>query len=118
MKKISRHIFSSIIVAALSFGIRAFADGVTWPDDSGLPSGEIQTILLNFLNWLLVIFGMLAIISFVVSGIMYFMATGDDKSAESAKKQMYWSITGVIVGLMGYIILQAVNTWLNGSSEF
>ena len=119
MKKIIRLLFSSAVIAVTFLGSKTIAQsggsGVSWPTGSGLPTGDIKTILMNFLKWLLVIFGFLAIISFVVSGIMYFMASGDDKEAEKAKKQMYWSIIGVIVGLMGYIIIQAVDTWLRGS---
>jgi len=75
-------------------------------------------VLANFLQWLLVIFGFLAIISFVVAGIMYFVAAGDDKKAEEAKQQMQWSIIGVVVGLSAYIILKAVDSMLRGNPNF
>jgi len=94
------------------------AGGIYLPTDSGLPSGTIRGVVENFLKWFLGIFGFLALISFIVSGVMYFVAAGDDRAVEKAKNQMKWSIIGVIVGLMGFIIVQAVTTWLKGSTSF
>lgn len=94
------------------------ASGVYIPTDTGLPSTTFQAIFTNFLKWLLLIFGFLAIISFVVTGIMYLTSGGDRERTESAKKQMYWSLTGVIIALSAYVILQAINTWFGGSSGF
>ena len=84
----------------------------------GLPSGTIQGVVATFLMWLLGIFGLLAIISFLISGIMYFSAAGNKEDAEKAKKQMEWSILGVIIGLGGLIIVQSVTTWFSGNSFF
>ena len=84
----------------------------------GLPSsaGGIQPILSNFLNWLLGIIGVMAIISFVISGFQYFFAAADSKTLETAKRNMTYSIIGIVVALSGYIVIQAVNTALNVSS--
>ena len=64
------------------------------------------------------IFGFICIIGFVIAGIMYLLAAGDEKSQEKAKKAMYYSITGVIVGLAGLVIIFAVNALLRGASYF
>lgn len=75
-------------------------------------------MLTTFLKWLLGIFGLIAIISFLISGIMYFSAAGNKEEAEKAKKQMEWSILGVIIGLGGLIIVNAVTVWMSGGSMF
>jgi hypothetical protein len=98
----------------VSFG----ASDVTLPTDSGLPTGTISAVLLSFLKWLLGIFGFAAIISFVISGIMYFIAVGNSEEAQKAKKQMEWSILGVVVGLSGYIMITAITSWFGGSTTF
>src|SRR3990172_1452255 len=85
------------------------ADGVPLPTNVGLPQGTIAGVISKFTNWLLAIFGFLAIISFIVSGIMYFLAAGDDTQQEKAKKQMQWSILGVIIGLAGLVVVYAVD---------
>ena len=94
----------------------ANAQGVALPTNVGLPSGTLAGVISNLTNWLLGIFGFLAIISFLVSGIMYFLAAGDDKAQEKAKNQMTWSIMGVVIGLAGLIVVYAVDTFLRGTS--
>lgn len=93
------------------------ARGVVLPENTGLPEGTVEDVVSNFTKWLLMIFGFLAIISFVISGIMYFLSAGDDKQQEKAKKQMQWSILGVVIGLSGMVIIWAVDTLLGGTSS-
>jgi hypothetical protein len=85
---------------------------------TGLPKGSIYEIISNIVMWALGIFGFIAIIGFVISGIMYLTSTGDDTAMKKAKSAMYYSLTGVVVGLIGYIIIYAVNAMLNSSTDF
>lgn len=82
-----------------------------------LPDGSIFNILKKGLSWLLAIFGIIAVIGFVISGIQYLTSGGSDEMIKTAKKNMTWSIVGVIVGLSGLVILQAIESWLGGSSD-
>lgn len=82
----------------------------------GLPSGTLTNIITNILLWLLFMLGIVGVIGFVVSGIMYLISTGDQTMIDRAKKGMTYSIVGVIVGLAGVVIIQAVNSILGGSS--
>lgn len=119
MKKI---IISTLLSAFALFLVFSSvnAQGVVLPTDSGLPNppGGIAAVIANFTKWLLGIFGFIAIISFVITGIMYFLAAGDEAAQEKAKKQMTWSILGVVVGLIGVVIVFAVDALLNGSTNF
>jgi hypothetical protein len=83
---------------------------------SGLPQGTILGIVSNILNWLLAILAAVSLIGFVIAGIMYLTAAGDETRAEKAKKAMMYSIIGVIVGLSGYVIFQAAWAMLNAQS--
>ena len=49
---------------------------------------------------------------------MYLVAAGDEDAQARAKRAMYYSITGVIVGLVGLIILYAVGKLLGAQSQF
>jgi hypothetical protein len=82
----------------------------------GLPSGSILGIASNILFWLLSMFAILGVIGFVISGIFYLIAAGDEGTMEKGKEGMKWSIFGIIIGLSGFIIMQAVNALLSGSS--
>ncbi|MDI6777789.1 MAG: pilin [Patescibacteria group bacterium] len=85
---------------------------------TGLPAGSIYNIIKSVVMWILAIFGFICIVGFIISGIMYLLAAGDEKSQEKAKKALYYSITGVIVGLVGLVIIFAVNALLRGASYF
>lgn len=68
------------------------------------------------LNWLLIIAGVIAVIAFVISGIQYLVSAGNDSIIETAKRNMIYSIVGVIVMLSGLVIVNAIDMWFTGSS--
>ncbi|OGI27180.1 MAG: hypothetical protein A2359_01445 [Candidatus Moranbacteria bacterium RIFOXYB1_FULL_43_19] len=109
----------SVSLAIIVLPSIIFAEGVVIPSDTGLPQGsDLKTVVENFMKWLLMIFGFLAIIAFIISGIMYLTSGGDKERAETAKKAMNYAIIGVVVGLAGYVIIQAVENMLKGGSNF
>ena len=83
----------------------------------GLPSGSLLGIVSNLLFWLLSLFSLAGIIGFVISGIFYLISAGDEDMAKKGKNGMKWSIIGILVGLSGFVIMQAVNMLLSGSSK-
>ena len=114
-----KNIFISVILgisAMFFFVFLANAQGVSLPTNVGLPSGNLTSVISRFTNWILGIFGFLAIISFIVSGIMYFLSAGDDKLQEKAKKQMQWSIVGVAIGLIGLVVIYTIDMLLGGGA--
>lgn len=86
-------------------------------EQTGLPGGSIIGIIEGAMYWLLAIFGMIGVIGFLISGILYLTSAGDEDQLKKAKSSMTWSIVGVIVGLAGLVIIGAINTWLSGSSS-
>lgn len=92
--------------------------GVCFPLDTGLSDESVVSVLGNFMDWLLAIFGLIAIVAFVISGIQYITAAGDERAAETAKANMKYSIIGIIVALSGYVIIQAIDTALRAGSNF
>ncbi len=93
--------------------------GVCIPINTGLPQGAttdpIIAVAEAVMLWLLRIVGIIAVIAFVVSGIQYLTSAGSESQIETAKRNMKWSIVGVIVALMGLIILNFVDDMLNGN---
>jgi hypothetical protein len=90
--------------------------GITFPTDTGLPTNTnlVKGIFTNVANFLLSIIGIIAIISFVISGIQYFLVATDEKMMETAKKTMVASIIGLVVALFGYIAVKTVEMLLKG----
>ena len=96
----------------------AWKKGLDKAGAQGLPDGAISDIIFNLASWLLLILGSFALIGFAISGILYLTSAGEEDRMEKAKKGMIYSIIGVIVGLLGYIIVQAVDTWFWGNDFF
>jgi hypothetical protein len=83
----------------------------------GLPQGSILGIFSNLLFWLLTLFGILGVVGFVISGIIYLVSAGDEGAVTRAKSAMVWSIVGIVVGLSGFLMMQAIAMLLSGGSS-
>lgn len=92
--------------------------GVCVPTETGLPETPITTILSNLLSWILGIFGFIAIIAFVISGIQYLTAAGNEETLKTAKNNMKWSVVGVIVGISGLVIIGAITRALQATTSY
>ncbi len=116
IQKIGARIFS---VAILTAPLTALAQwGSADLGRSGLASTSVTALITNAMNWLLYILGFLAIIGFVISGILYLTAYGDQEQIDKAKKAMLYSIIGILVALVGFIAVKAISGFLGGSSTF
>lgn len=111
-------LFFSFFVTMLSMmTLSVHAAGVTLPTGTGLSDASVVDILKTLMNWLLGVFGFLAIIAFVISGIQYLVSAGDDDTISTAKRNMKYSIIGVIVALSGLVIIQAVTSALTATTS-
>ncbi len=90
--------------------------GVCFPAGTGLSEKTVLEIIAALVSWLLAIFGFIALLGFIISGIQYLLSTGDEGMAETAKRNMKYSIIGIIVALSGWIIIKAVDALLNANS--
>jgi hypothetical protein len=88
------------------------ANGVTLPTNTGLSSKTIAEILTKLLNWLLEIVGIIALIGFVVSGIMYLISAGNEEMVTKAKKYMTYCLVGITVVLASFVIIKTIDTIL------
>lgn len=92
---------------------------ITIPTGTGLPdpADGIIGVLINFTSWLLTIFLILAVLSFVITGIMYILAMGDGRSQnlENAKQNVKFSIIAVAIVGASYIIIQFIDDLLSAA---
>ncbi len=123
MNKFKTAIYGAMSLALVAAPTLASAKwntaGLKNSEQSGLPKGGILEIAGRTMNWLLALVGFIGIIGFVIAGILYLTAAGDEDRIEQAKKAMMYSIIGVIVALIGFVIIQAVTGWLStGTTNF
>ena len=90
--------------------------GVCFPTNTGLSNAPIYVILSNIFSWLMGLFTTFAVLAFVIAGVQYLLAAGDESLAEKAKENATYAIIGIIVGLSGFIIIKAIAAALSGQS--
>lgn len=81
-----------------------------------LKNATVFDLITNVMDWLLGLVGVLAVIGFVISGVLYLTAAGNEEQAEKAKTVMTYAIIGLAVALVGLIVVNAV-AGLTGAAD-
>lgn len=79
------------------------------------PIDEAQPLsvgLLNILDFLLAVIGVVAIIGLVIAGFLYFFAAGDMRQITLAKKATLAGITGIVIALGGYALIRTITVFI------
>lgn len=104
MKKNIVIIFTSAVLLVLPFIVLAYPGAV---DSQGL----IQ-VAINILNVLGSLFGVFAVIMFLVAGFLFLSANGESSKVSQAKQAILWGFVGVIVGVLSFGIVEAISSAL------
>ncbi|MEA1926352.1 MAG: pilin [Patescibacteria group bacterium] len=117
-KKILAFAFA-FCLAALPYAALAMGGG--WQtdrnmSDTGLNNTSVAMIILTVLQWMLLILTFAAVIGFVIAGIMYITAGGSER-AEEARKWLTYSIIGIIVALLGYVMTTFISSIVSGTVQ-
>ncbi len=123
MKQIKQAFYAVFLMALVVVPAVAGAQwgrGLKNASSSQLPGDSIYNIIARIMDWLLGILGFIGIIGFVIAGILYLTAAGDEEQLKTAKRAMLYSIVGVIVALIGFVIVKAVQGLLTagGTATF
>lgn len=80
--------------------------------EANLSDASFYDVLVTIMQYLLAILTILGVLGFIISGIMYITAGGSAR-AEAAQKWLVFSIVGILVGLIGYIVIRLIDNLLN-----
>ncbi|MFZ2187073.1 MAG: pilin [Candidatus Moraniibacteriota bacterium] len=114
MKKIKQALYAAVATALaaapLMAGAASTPQGFNVPNNGtgGLVNMSVYDLVTRVMNWLLGLIGVLAVIAFVISGILYLTAAGDEDQVEKAKSIMMYAIIGLVVALIGLIVVNAI----------
>ena len=76
----------------------------------GMPSsGDANEMIVKVINWFLTFLASLSVLMIVIAGIMYITSGGDETRVDTAKKWLTYSIVGLVVALLGYVIVKTVS---------
>jgi len=82
--------------------------------DANLPKSTFAEVIRNLLLYLLAVFTILAVLSFVIYGMMFLFGGASKDAADTARKGVNYSIIGIVIGLSGYIIIRLITELLSG----
>lgn len=109
MKKIT---LASIYSSILLLPVVAFADTPGMPTDV-VTSVEILVEKIENLLW--IVFGGIAVVMFVVAGILFLTAGGQAEKIQAARSALIWGVAGVVIGILAYSIMAIVLAFLGAS---
>ena len=109
--------FSAISVASLPTNVSAQAansvvkKGITTATTADMKNksiageGGLISILINFLLWTV---GVLSVVMIIFSGFRYITSAGDAAKTKSAQTALTYSIVGLIVAVLAWVIVKMV----------
>jgi hypothetical protein len=74
---------------------------------------SIQSLSIAIANVFWIVFTAIAVIMFVISGILFLTAMGDAEKIKTARLSFIWGVVGVIVGIVAYSIINIMTSVLS-----
>lgn len=83
-------------------------------DVIGTDTGNYGRLIVNVINLVFAFLAVMAFVGIVYSGVMMITAGGDATKFATGKKNLIWSIIGIVVVVLSYYILKFVGTLTGG----
>lgn len=110
MKKkiLSTGILTTAIAAAIPLATRAVSIDTTGVGSLGLGTADLKATVINIINWVLGLLGIIAVIMILIGGFQWMTAAGNEEKVEKAKKIISAAIVGLIIILLAWAIVNFV----------
>jgi hypothetical protein len=98
----------------VAIGILAMSCGTAWADDTFSqysPIPDMTTLLDSLLNRIPIFLGAFAMLALLIAGVQYVFALGDATKIEAAKKNITWTIIGIIASSSIFVLIELA-LWL------
>ena len=93
------------LASLLVVPVMALAAEPQQPIESGLTKDTLRGNILSFVWWL---FAILALVCFVIAGILFLTAGGSAEKIAQAKTAVIYGVVGIAVAIIGYSIVAIV----------
>lgn len=76
---------------------------------AGLTTQKTFTMVMgDAISWIMTILATASTLMFVVAGIMYVTAGGEEDNVTKAKKIIQYAVTGMVIALVGFLIVEVI----------
>ena len=99
-------LFSSVAMAAATDSFGTAAPSAVLEGTGGQTS--LKGLILTVVNYFLGFLGLLAVIMIIYGGVQYVISAGQDEAIGNAKKIIMYSLIGLIVILLSFVLVRAV----------
>ena len=105
--------FAVLCAATLPFlALAAVNNPISVAGGPNVTINNITGLINSLLGTLWVIFAGIAVVCFVISGILFLTAGGQAEKITAARSAFIWGIAGVVVGIIAYSIITIVGNIL------
>lgn len=105
-------VFALMIGAITALSIlpdAAASSAISDIDKPGIVAGGgLRGVVLTIINYFLGFLGLLAVIMIIYGGVTYVSSAGKDEAVGNAKKIIMYSIVGIIIILLSFVIVNTV----------
>ncbi len=87
--------------------------GITNPLGGG-PGQTITDVLVEIVNWMLGLVGIVALIALITGGARMIMDFGSEEQVKKGKATILWAVIGLLVVILSYAIINIVTSEILG----
>lgn len=109
--------FSATALTVPGLAMAQLSAGIPTTQQTGISNQNILQTLGVVLKWMLAAVGVLGVIAFVIAGLIYLTAMGDDKRIDMAKNAMTYAVVGIVVALIGLIVVTTASQIFGANSQ-
>ena len=99
------------LLALAAFVVPVVAQAVSFEDPSqslGLGTADLKSTVINIINWVLGLLGIIAVVMIIYAGFQWLTAGGNEDKVSSAKKIISAAVVGLIIILLAWAIVNFV----------
>jgi len=113
---------TKLTLSLISFGILILPFAALAQMETAAPGGPGTTVssltdLVHAIeNAAGLVFGCIAVVCFIVAGILFLTAGGAPEKIQAARSAFLWGVAGVVVGIIAFSIIAIVGSMMSATS--
>ena len=114
MNKIKKIQIALVTLGVLALPLMTLAVYNPLGNPTGSNFGDLTSVINNILGKLWVVFAAIAVVCFLVAGILFLTAGGQPEKVQAARSAFIWGVAGVVVGIIAYSIIAIAGSLIGG----
>ena len=96
----------SLIVVSLTGAVLTLLPVLVLAQPTGI---TLDRLINSVQNAAWKVFGVVALVCFVIAGFLFLTSAGDPEKIQAAKHAFFWGIAGVVVGILAWSIIALIS---------